>query len=102
MIIKKEDVIFDIDNLNICVIDSYLASSRKEIDECLDWIMAQPEFADMRKAGYTRNRSSMYNEWGAHNFLYRIGYKRDHTANVDINEAEPIWRRFCYWFLAKL
>lgn len=40
-----------------------------------------------------RTRFSLKMEWACHNFLYRIGYKRDQTRDVDLDYPcdRPEW-----------
>ena len=95
-------VSFDEKNLNIRVENSYLFHSKNAIKIGVEYIISLPEFQKIRNAGFTRTEKSMINEWIAHNFLYYKGYQKNRTGSVDIDQAEPRWRRFVYWILAKL
>ena len=94
-------IIFDVANLNIRVEDSYKITSKKEVRKWIWEIMESPEFSELETMGFNRSENSMVNEWLAHNFLYYIGYKRDRTGSVDINQSEPMWRKVVYWLLAQ-
>lgn len=66
---------------NIHIQESY-KTSKKEIPSSVDGLIAQyPDCAVIK----TRWRYSLIMEWVAHNFLYQINYKRDRTADVDLN-----------------
>jgi len=43
----------------------------------------------------TRWRYSLIMEWVAHNFLYKIDYKRERTADVDLN-VMPWYEQLLY------
>lgn len=53
---------------------------------------------------FQRSIFSMKMEWICHNFLYEIGYKRDHTKDVDLdNPADhPEWQYIICGFLVWL
>ena len=46
-----------------------------------------------------RSLPSYLREWRAHNLLYGLGLFRSHTADVDLDAGEPLWRRAIYWAL---
>ena len=97
-----DDVIFDIPGLNIHVVNSYKIRSKTKIKEKIKEIMETVSFHELCVAGFRRTYKSMVNEWMAHNFLYEHNYKKESTGSVDIDQAEGLLRRFCYWILAKL
>ena len=76
--------------------NSHLVKERKTREKVIDLIISSDEFKDLQRAGYTRYKKSMLREWAGHNFLYSIGYKRNHTASVDIDNNEPFWRKLIY------
>ena len=80
--------------------NSYLVQSGEEIKNILNYIRSTDGYKRLQEAGYTRTHESEYQEWKAHNFLYRIGYKRDRTKSVDIDQNEPKWRKFMYAILS--
>ena len=49
---------------------------------------------------YKRTFNSWLREWKAHNTLYNWDYKRERTADVDLNENESFLKRFIYSILA--
>lgn len=38
---------------------------------------------------------SLKMEWAVHNFLYRIGFMRSHTKDVDLNAPNPYECAYC-------
>ena len=89
------------DPLNIKVKDSHLLKTKKQISEALDKILSyEKPMSEMRAAGYNRTKASMLNEWAAHNVLYNMGYKEDHTKDVDMESPESFWHKIGYWILS--
>lgn len=43
---------------------------------------------------WKRSKCGMSLEWSAHNGLYMIGYKRDHTKDVDLDYPQTFWEKF--------
>ena len=82
--------------------NSYLITGENGIRQTLDFIHASRMYEDLKAAGYNRTLESECQEWKAHNFLFKIGYKRGRTAHVDIDNNEPKWRRFIYAVLSIL
>lgn len=80
--------------------NSYLITDSDSIKSTLKFIHYDPLYKDLQKSGYTRTLQSEYQEWKAHNFLYRIGYKRERTGSVDIDQHEPKLCRFIYAILS--
>lgn len=80
--------------------NSYLITGKNGIRKTLDFIRTTRMYEKLKAAGYSRTPKSEYQEWRAHNFLYRIGYKTDRTGNVDIDQNEPKWRRIIYAILS--
>ena len=68
--------------------------------EILQLIHESVGYNYLKTAGYTRTFESELREWKAHNFLYKIGYKRERTGSVDINQNEPLWRKIIYAVLS--
>ena len=78
---------------NTKVIDSYKITDRNEIRKQVLWIIEERK---IRKYPITRTVNSYVREWVGHNRLYEIGYKQNHTKDVDLNEnnsklEELIW-----------
>ena len=44
----------------------------------------------------TRSESSYVSEWKSHNILYKIGYQRSRTKDVDLEEEIDSTRNFLY------
>lgn len=95
------DISFSYDK-NPClhIKNSHLIQEKKEIKDLLSQIHTYDEYKKLQAAGYTRTLVSEYREWKAHNFLYRIGYKRERTGSTDIDQNEPMWRRIVYAVLS--
>lgn len=100
--VEKLNYKIDVKNLNIHVEDSYLIKERADIHEALATIMSDPDYLKLKEAGFNRSEQSMYEEWAAHNTLYRWGYKRERTASVDIDQGESFLRLLAYAILALL
>ena len=65
---------------NTKIMDGYLEKDiSKKVDEIIE---------ERKKKRYpvTRTKASYIAEWKAHNRLYRLGIKRSHTADVDLEE----------------
>lgn len=88
------------DNPCLHIENSHLITGKNAIRKTLDFIRTTHMYEKLKAAGYTRTPESEYQEWRAHNILYRIGYEPDRTGNVDIDQNEPKWRRFVYALLS--
>lgn len=91
--------IINIENLNIHISNSYQFNS-KEMNKILDYIMNKEYFKILAAAGFTRTKKSMLKEWKAHNLLYNLGYKKERTGSVDLNQNESFKRRIGYFILS--
>lgn len=80
--------------------NSYILKRGRTIKAELEYIHTLDEYKKLKESGYTRTFKSEYREWKAHNFLYRIGFMRARTGSVDIDQNEPLWRRFIYAILS--
>jgi len=87
-------------NLCLHINNSYLIESKKDIKVMLTYIHNSRKYKRLQARGYTRTFESEYREWRAHNVLYKLGFKRDRTGSVDIDNNEPKWRRFVYAILS--
>lgn len=74
------------------VYDSYTYTD-KEIADAVNEIMKT-----RREMGLpvTRNATSYISEWKSHNRLYKIGYQRSRTKDVDLEEEIDKMRDFLY------
>lgn len=93
--------IVNIEKLNITITNSYQFNS-KQMSDILDYIMNKNYFKILTAAGFTRSKTSLLREWKAHNYMYQKGIQINRTKDVDLNENESRWRRFCYFFLSIL
>lgn len=66
---------------NIHIKDSYKVTNTSEMKEILYAIQHNNPECKVFKRSY----NSMVSEWKAHNRLYKLGYKKHRTADVDIN-----------------
>ena len=108
--IQKTDMVCEEAGLNVSfslgvnpclhINNSYLMKSRDEIKTFLHYIHTLDGYKELQSAGYTRTFESEYKEWKAHNFLYNIGFQRERTGSVDIDQNEPRWRRIIYAILS--
>ena len=73
-----------------------------KIVQKLNLLPARERLNKLKEAGFNRSEQSMYEEWAAHNTLYRWGYKRERTASVDIDQGESFLRLLAYAILALL
>ena len=90
------------DNLCIHIKNSYLVKDKKDRKTILEYIHSLSEYQKLLEAGYTRTDKSQLQEWDGHNFLHKIGYQRNRTVDVDIDQNEPMWRRACYSIFSSL
>ena len=74
------------------VYDSYKYSN-SEIEHIVDYIIEQRQLLGLP---VTRTRESYINEWKTHNRLYKIGYQRNRTKDVDLEEEIDSTRNFLY------
>lgn len=72
------------------------------------WMMSKEEFLSIldeiqklypNHVAFKRTRRSMILEWEAHNLLYRLGIKKDKTADVDLDYPQPWTKRLGYKIL---
>lgn len=82
---------------NTKIINSYLLSTRKAIKEEVEWII---ENRKARNYKVSRTTNSYVREWLGHNRLYKWGYKRDHTKDVDLNENNGIFEEILWMILS--
>lgn len=86
----------------VSIKDSYQITSKEDIEAVLEYIRSLDEYKKLKEVGYTRTPKSEFYEWRGHNILYKLGYKRERTGSVDIDQNEPMWRRFIYVILSML
>ena len=75
------------------------------------WMMSKEEFLNVLDeiqklypdhVAFMRTRKSMLLEWYAHNLLYRLGIKKDKTADVDLDYPLSWYMKLGYWILGTL
>lgn len=71
----------EISENNIHIKDSYKVTSKSEMKEMLYAIQCRHPECNSFKRSY----NSLVSEWRAHNRLYRLGYKKKRTGDVDLN-----------------
>lgn len=79
----KGKIIIDYHKENTHIENSYLLTTRKAIREEVETIIFVRE---AKRYPVRKHKSSYVNEWKGHNRLYKIGYKQDHTKDVDLEE----------------
>ncbi len=88
------------DNPCVSIKNSYLVTRNEDIKAVLEYIRGMDEYKKLQDAGYTRTPQSEFQEWKGHNVLHKLGYQRSRTGSVDIDQNEPMWRRFVYAILS--
>lgn len=81
--------------------NSYTVTSDESIKVCLRHIHNSDEYKSLADAGYSRTFTEEFNEWKAHNFLYKHGIFRNNTADADIDNNESKFRKFVYALLSR-
>ena len=74
------------------VYDSYTYSD-SEIKQAVKEIIEKRKELELP---VTRSESSYVSEWKSHNRLYKIGYQRSRTKDVDLEEEIDSTRNFLY------
>lgn len=77
---------------NTKVYDSYKYSNA-EIEKAVEEIIEERKRLGLP---VTRTKASYVSEWKSHNRLYKIGYQRDRTKDVDLEEEINSTRNFLY------
>lgn len=88
------------DNPCVSIKNSYLVTRNEDIKAVLAYVRGLDEYKKLKEFGYTRTPQSEFQEWKGHNVLYKLGYQRSRTGSVDIDQNEPMWRRFVYAILS--
>ena len=83
---------------NICVYDSYTI----RVENIPEWIVQVREVGIENGYAYDRTNKSWVREWKAHNILFKWGIAPSKTKDVDLNENESLFKRFCYFILSAL
>lgn len=98
---KHIKVIFNIESqLCIRIENSCTITKKQDIMDVLNFLHSTVEYREMVNAGFTRTLKSQYEEWKAHNVLYKWGLFKSRVANIDINQGETPLRLFLYKILS--
>ena len=57
---------------------------------------------NLNRIVYIRSNFSMINEWRVHNLLYDLHYKRERTADVDLDYPQKWYIKLAYTLLSPL
>ena len=71
----------EVSESNIHIKESHKVVSKSEMKEMLYAI----QYRHPECKSFKRSYESLIAEWRAHNRLYRLGYKRQRTGDVDLN-----------------
>lgn len=82
---------------NVHIKDSYTIKDDALKKKFLDLIIMKGKLLGFE---YKRTFNSWLREWKAHNTLHNWDYKKERTADVDLNENESFLKRFIYSILA--
>lgn len=80
--------------------DSWRVTDVYQQEYILGVLREVEEYQELQASGYSRTLKSELREWRAHNFLYKIGYKRERTGTTDIDQKESKFRRFIFAILS--
>ena len=95
---NEEKLAVDYSKTNVHVNGSYAISSK----DIPDWVRRIKDCGEQNECVYSRSTRSWINEWRAHNLLFKLGIEPDRTRDVDLDDNESTFRRFCYVILSKL
>ena len=70
---------------NVRVVSSYRIDDKEVRNDILNIILI---YKDLYPSQWNRSLESMRVEWTVHNILYSIGYERDRTIDVDLDNSE--------------
>ena len=82
--------------MNLKVVDSYLISDLKDIENEVN------KYYDEGSLDHCRTKKSYIKEWFAHNWLYAHGLFLSHTKDVDLNGDESLHRLIGYEIIYRL
>lgn len=98
-IINNVAYTYIVSSINICILNSYEITKRKDMKSAIKQIRKQ---AASKGFIYKRTNKEWLQEWRAHNLLYECDYQKQRTGNVDLNEDEPEIRIILYKVLSFL
>ena len=88
---KMKDFKYDVSENNIKLVNSYLVSK-----VFFDGILSQLKYEFPEHAIWSRSFNSLRREWASHNLAYSLGFKRDRTADCDLNVGQKWYIRLAY------
>lgn len=93
---KTPIISYKINSANIHINNSYLIDKPKDIVNIISYLK------DICKNDVLSKRSvnSLKREWIAHNNLYKLGYKRSRTQDVDLEYPQSFFYKVGYWILS--
>lgn len=80
---------------NIHIQDSYKVETKKEMRAILEELYRKYPLI----YPFKRSFRSLISEWRTHNRLYKWGYKRERTADVDLNYPQKWYVKIAYAIL---
>lgn len=92
------DIIYYVDNTKVT--NSYLLTD-KEIEEVANEIEYSRHSKFDWKCIHLRKADSYIKEIKAHNKLYKMNYKVDHTRDTDLNEKMTSFEKIAYFILGR-
>ena len=95
-------ITMNIEALNIHIENSHQITKSKDMDAIITIIMNKSCYKQLAAAGFARSKASLIREWKAHNVLHRLGFEKNRTEAVDLNQNETKLRRIGYFFLSML
>lgn len=88
--IKETDVLIEDQRSNKNDPDMIIHDSYKIVDENIMYeiINIICDYEELNPSNWNRSKQSMKSEWLAHNLSYYLNYKRNRTADVDLNNND--------------
>ena len=81
----------------VCIDKSYQITDDEEKRKIINAICdLRPEILE------TRTKDNLLTEWKAHNILWQLGYKQDHTAHVDFEYKQNKWHKLGFKLITML
>ncbi len=86
----KDNDLLVLDNRNLDDPNFRIYNSHKIIDPLIreEIIEALLYYEELYPTNWYRTKNSLNREWLIHNIMYYLGYKLDHTTDVDLNNAD--------------
>lgn len=81
---------------NINIKNSYKIDNRLEMEMILNVLKDEVKDEHLKSPFDKRDIKGMVREWVAHNNLYKLGYKRNRTCNLDLNYPQKWYAPIAY------